>query len=145
MPELVPDSTATLPPPQDPPTPSAYDWEDHLAFRETFLLHFTQEGDRETLERLGRMLYGMALESSRVWPEWRETTTRAEMRAVLADLRHAEAVLATIARSRHVSSLGEEDERLSLSADELARMVGRTGSIIESIIGPFWKGGKRLT
>jgi hypothetical protein len=91
------------------------------------------------------MLYGMALESSRVWPEWRETTTRAEMRAVLADLRHAEAVLATIARSRHVSSLGEEDERLSLSADELARMVGRTGSIIESIIGPFWKGGKRLT
>ena len=141
MPELVPDSTAT--PPQDPQEPPLYPWEEHVAFRSTFLMHFTQPGDREALEHIGRMFYDMALEVSGNWPRWKESPTRAELRAVLADLRHSQAFIATVARSRHVASLGAEDERLSLTADEVSRMVGRTGNVIESIIGPLWTGGTR--
>jgi hypothetical protein len=58
MPELVPDSTAT------PPDDLQFPWEDHPAFRFTFLLHFTQPGDREALEHIGKMLYDSALELS---------------------------------------------------------------------------------
>lgn len=133
MPDL-PDSTAM---PTQSTEPPLYLWEEHAAFRSTFLMHFTKEGDRATLEAIGQLLYDMALEVSGNWPRWRESSTRTEIRAVLADLRHAQAFLAAIARSRHVASLGVEDERLSLMADELTSMVGRTTSLIESIIGPL--------
>jgi hypothetical protein len=137
MPELPQDST------QAPPPPPLFPWEDHPAFRFTFLQHFTQPGDREALEHIGKMLYDSALELAGKWPTGPESSTRGELRAVLADLRHAESFIATVANSRNVSSLGPEDERLSLTADELSRMVGRTCRVIESIIGPLWKGGVR--
>jgi hypothetical protein len=134
MPELVSDSTAT---------PPLFPWEDHPAFRFTFLQHFTQPGDREALEHIGKMLYDSALELSGKWPRGVESSTRGELRAVLADLRHAESFIATVANSRNVSSLGPEDERLTYMVDEVWRMVGRTASILETLIGPLWKGGIR--
>ena len=134
MPELVSDSTAT---------PPLFPWEDHPAFRFTFLMHFTQPGDREALEHIGKMLYDSALELSGKWPRLPESSTRAELRAVLADLKHAESFIATVAGSRHVASLGPEDERLTYMVDEVWRMVGRTASILETLIGPLWKGGIR--
>ena len=134
MPELVSDSTAT---------PPLFPWEDHPAFRFTFLMHFTQPGDREALEHIGKMLYDSALELSGKWPTGPESPTRGELRAVLADLRHAESFIATVAGSRNVASLGPEDERLTYMVDEVSRMVGRTASILETLIGPLWTGGIR--
>ena len=58
MPELTSDSTF-------PAT-----WEEHAAFRSTFLMHFTKEGDRAALEILGHLLYEMLLEVSGGWPHW---------------------------------------------------------------------------
>lgn len=52
------------------------------------------------LEHLGAILYDMALECSRRWPEWRESATRAEMRAVARDLQHAAAFLQSVADER---------------------------------------------
>ena len=114
MPELTPDSTFPA------------SWEEHAAFRSTFLMHFTKEGDRAALEILGQLLYEMLLEVYGGWPHWPESPTRVEMRAVATDLRHAQAFLAAIAEARHASSLKGEDERLSLLADGFSREVGRT-------------------
>ncbi len=125
MPELTPDSTFPA------------SWEEHAAFRSTFLMHFTKEGDRAALEILGQLLYEMLMEVSGGWPHWPESPTRVEMRAVLADLRHAQAFLAAIAGARCVSSLESEDERLSFLADGFSREVGRTASGIESVLGPL--------
>jgi hypothetical protein len=124
MPELTPESIFPA------------SWEEHAAFRSTFLMHFTKEGDRAALEILGQLLYEMLLEVSGGWPHWPESPTRVEMRAVVADLRHAQAFLAAIAGARHASSLKGEDERLSLLADELSREVGKTANAIESVLGP---------
>jgi hypothetical protein len=120
-----------------------FPWEAHPAFRFTFLMHFTQPGDREALEHLGRMLYDSALELAGKWPRGQESPTRAELRAVLADLRHAESFIASVAGSRHVASLGVEDERLTYMVDEVWRDIGRTAKILETMIGPLWKGGYR--
>jgi hypothetical protein len=165
MPDLIQESTAVpnpLPPslyaappsgPPDPPSPptSAQDseelppfpWEDHPAFRFTFLLHFTQPKDREALEHVGKMLYESALEMAGKWPTWRESPVRAELRAAAADLRHVEAFIASVAGSRHVASLSPEDERLTFMADTMWRSIGREEKILESLIGPLWKGGIR--
>ncbi len=127
-------------PTNDPPL---FPWEEHPAFRFTFLQHFTQPGDREALEHIGKMLYDSALELASKWPAGAESPTRGELRAVLADLRHAESFIATVAGSRHVASLGPEDERLTYMVDEVWRMVGRTARVLETLIGPLWKGGIR--
>jgi hypothetical protein len=111
-------------------------WEEHAAFRGTFLMYFTKEGDRAALEILGQLLYEMQLEVSGGWPHWPESPIQVEMRAVAADLRHAQAFLAAIAGARHTSSLKGEDERLSLLADGYSREVGQTARGIESVLGP---------
>ncbi len=89
------------------------------------------------------MLYDSALELSGKWPAGPESPPRGELRAVLADLRHAESFIATVAGSRHAASLGLADERLTYTVDEVWRMVGRTANILETLIGPLWKGGIR--
>jgi hypothetical protein len=134
MTELTPESAS-------PGSPQPAPWEEHAAFRSTFLMHFTQAGDRAALEAVGQLLYDMLLEVSGRWPEWPESPTRVEMRAVVADLRHAQSFLATIAQARHASSLEVEDEQLSLLADECSVMVGRTANGIESFLGAPATGG----
>lgn len=109
----------------------SFDWEKHLAFRNVFLLHFTQEGDREMLERLGSMWFEMALECADKWPDWPESPTRAELRAAAQDLHHTAAFLAAVGEERHKSSLDAEDERLSVAASSWAVEVGRLAVSIE--------------
>lgn len=133
--------------PADPPEPPAtwdprdpkaapFPWEQHPAFRFTFLLWFTRPGDRELLEALGRLLYDMALEVCGTWPPFRESTTRAEMRAAAQDLRHLEAFLLSVYREQETASLQGEDERLSIMAGTWSSMVGRIASGIESAVWP---------
>src|SRR6476646_1565641 len=97
-------------PPSDPPDPPetaidtpSYEWEKHLAFRNVFLLHFTDPRDRAALVYVGNLWFEMALECADKWPEWPESSTRAEMRAVAQDLRHSGAFLASVGHERNVS------------------------------------------
>jgi hypothetical protein len=135
MPELVPQST---PPPADEP-PAPFPWEDHAAFRSSFLLHFTEDGHRAALEKIGQMLYDMALEA-KGWPEWEESPTRAELRAIAEDLHHAQGFLWTVAEEQRNVSLDPEDARLAVMAAEWSRMVGRIAHVIENMLGPVWRG-----
>jgi hypothetical protein len=121
----------------DPPPPLT-DWEAAPAFRSVFLLHFTQEGDREALEHVGRMLYDMALAASGDWPPWIETTTRTELRAVAADVRHASLFLESVVRERETASLDSEDERLTYIVESYVEDLQRVASGIETFLGPIW-------
>lgn len=139
MPELTPEST---PQPEDEPR---FPWEEHPALRFTFLMHFTQPGDRAALEHLGKMLYDMALEVSKSWPDWLESTTRAEMRAVARDLQHAASFLQSVSDERKTVSLDYDSERCALMAESWAEMVGRIGKGIEDMLGPLYdREGQRL-
>jgi hypothetical protein len=123
-------------PPADPPgtdTPS-YEWEKRLAFRNVFLLHFTQPGDRELLDRFGNLWFEMALECADKWPDWPESATRCEMRAAAQDLRHSGAFLASVGNERKRSSLDLEDERLSVMADRWAVEADRIAAEIEAVL-----------
>lgn len=150
MPDLIQESTAAPNPPLPPDSPeppatwdptkpylAPFPWEDHPVFRFTFLLWFTREGDREALEAVGRLLYDMTLEVCGTWPQMPESTTRAEMRAVAKDLRHAQAFLLSIAREKDTASLGVEDERLSLMAEGWADHVGRAANGLEGCVWPL--------
>lgn len=138
MPEL-PEVYPTPPTIEDPPEGPPFPWEDHAAFRSSFLLHFTAEGHRAALKAVGQMLYDMALEA-KGWPDWEESPTRAELRAIAADLRHAQGFLHSIGEEQHTVSLDSEDVRLALMAAEWSRMVGRIAHVIEMVLGPVWRG-----
>jgi hypothetical protein len=127
MPEL-PDST---PPAAVPPVIDPAAWEDFPAFRETFLMYFTPPGYAAALRTVGEMLHTMILENYRPWPGWPESSTRTEMRAALADLRHLQGFLASVGREREVSSLDPEDAYLSNIAAKLARQIRHAADGIE--------------
>jgi hypothetical protein len=147
MPELVQECTPVpAPPPPPPGQPPVYPedeppavppvidpaaWEDFPAFRETFLMYFTPPGYAAALRTVGEMLHTMILENYRPWPGWPESSTRTEMRAALADLRHLQGFLGSVGREREVSSLDPEDAYLSNIAARLARQIGHAADGIE--------------
>jgi hypothetical protein len=147
MPDLTQQSTAPAPPPmppglppippEDPPlaaTPPVIDpnaWEDFPAFRETFLMYFTPPGYAAALRTVGEMLHTMILENYRPWPGWPESSTRTEMRAALADLRHLQGFLGSVGREKDISSLDPEDAYLSNVAAKLSRQIGHAADGIE--------------
>jgi hypothetical protein len=147
MPDLIQQFTAPAPPPMppglppippevDPPaaTPPVIDpaaWEDYPAFRETFLMYFTPPGYAAALRTVGEMLHTMILENYRPWPGWPESSTRTEMRAALADLRHLQGFLASVGREKDLSSLDPEDAYLSNTAARLARQIKHAADGIE--------------
>jgi hypothetical protein len=106
-------------------------WEDHEGFRETLLLHFTEPKSNSTLRNLGGLLFDMALECARSWPDQPEGATRAGLQAALADLRHLEGFLTDLGRQHVVSPLADEDEALSRFAARQAIGVGRIADRIE--------------
>ncbi|HSS50126.1 MAG TPA: hypothetical protein VLX28_14405 [Thermoanaerobaculia bacterium] len=139
--EQEPSAASQGNPPSDPPDPPqvatdtpSYEWEKRLAFRNTFLLHFTQPGDRELLERLGNLWFEMALECADKWPDWPDGATRCEMRAAAQDLRHTAEYLASVGHERYVSSLDLEDERLSLMAERWAVEADRIAAEINALL-----------
>jgi hypothetical protein len=106
-------------------------WEDFPAFRETFLMYFTPPGYADALRTVGEMLHTMILENYRPWPGWPESSTRTEMRAALADLRHLQGFLGSVGRERELSSLDPEDAYLSNTAARLARQIKHAADGIE--------------
>lgn len=128
MPELT---DSTPPPAATPPTIDPNAWEDYPAFRETFLMYFTPPGYAAALRTVGEMLHTMILENYRPWPGWPESSTRTEMRAAVADLRHMQGFLASVGRERELSSLDPEDAYLSTLAAKLARQLAHVTDGIE--------------
>ena len=84
------------------------------------------------LRKVGEMLFTMILESYDPWPGWPESSTRTELRAALADLRHLEGFLGAVGREHVVSSLGREDDRLSRFAARQAAEVARIAHRIDA-------------
>ena len=124
MPELAPDSTSL---PDVPPD----DWERLPAFRETFLMYITPPGYVAALQTMGEMLYSLILNNPAEWPGWPDSSTRTEMRAAGADLRHLQGFLRSVEKEREVSSLDAEDAYLALMAGKLSRKLGRMATWIE--------------
>jgi hypothetical protein len=118
---------AAVPPTIDPAT-----WEDFAAFRETFLMYLTPPGYAAALRTVGEMLHTMILESYNPWPGWPESSTRTELRAAVADLRHLEGFLGAVGREHVASSLARADERLSRFAARQAAEVARIAHRIEA-------------
>lgn len=124
-------STRTATPPRI--TPAA--WEDFPAFRETFLMYFTEPPANAALRVVGRLFHEMLLEYYHHWPEWPEGVTATELRAALADLRHLEGYLAAVGREHQDAALNESDTALSLLAGRHAVELARIAEEIEQAIG----------
>jgi hypothetical protein len=118
-------------PPAAPPAADPDAWETLPAFRETFLMYVTPPGYAAALRGVGEMLYSLMLEAPTEWPGWAESSTRTEMRAAAADLRHLQGFLASVGRERETSSLDAEDAYLSNVAARLARQIGHAAEGIE--------------
>ena len=115
--------------PQSTPPP----WEESDSFRETMLQLLDDPEDREAVRRAGRVLYDLAVEGTRevgTIPA-DPSITRAELRAVVADLRYTGGYCAAIRRSAEECSLDADDEKLARFAGKLSRKVGALVEAIE--------------
>jgi len=136
-------SQVAAPPPSSPATPPTIDpaaWEDFAVFRETFLMYLTPPGYAAALRTVGEMLHTMILESYNPWPGWPESSTRTELRAALADLRHLEGFLGAVGREHVASSLTRPDDRLSRFAARQAAEVAKIAHRIEAELAKLTAG-----
>jgi hypothetical protein len=118
-----------------PPRIAPAAWEDFPAFRETFLMYFTEPPANAALRVFGRLFHELVLEYYHHWPEWPEGVTATELRSALADLRHLEGYLAAVGREHEAAALSEPDTALSVLAGRLAGEVTRIAEEIEAAIG----------
>jgi hypothetical protein len=121
MPALTPESTS---PPPVPPVLDPNAWETLPAFRETFLMYVTTPGYAAALRAVGEMMYSLLLDTPAEWPGWPESSTRTELRAAVADLRHLQGFLWSVGSERKLSSLDVEDAFLSKLAPQLGKLAG---------------------
>jgi hypothetical protein len=105
-------------------------WNEADSFRETTLIWINDPDDREALRRVGRLIYGLAVEATSYEPA-EPSQTRAELGAALADLRHLEGFLAAVGRQAEESSLEPDDDALAHFAGRLAGQVASLAAAIE--------------
>jgi hypothetical protein len=106
------------------------DWNESDSFRETMLQFFEELADKAAVRHVGRVLYDLAVEASRDLGG-ESSVTRAELRAVAADLRYTGGYLFhVIGRSAESCSLDAADEKLARFAGKLA---GQVGALVEKI------------
>lgn len=131
MPELVSESSS---PPGSavPPILDAGLWESYPVFRESFLLYISEPKFNAALRTAAEHFFSMMLETYDRWPEWPESSTRMELRAAAADMRHLQGFLASIGQERHLSSLDKADARLSKHASKLARLLNQAATTLEN-------------
>ena len=129
MPELTQESSS--PPPAVPATITPSTWEDFPVFRETFLMYVSEPAFNASLRTAGEHFFNMLLEHYDRWPAWQESSTRTELRAAVADMRHLQGFLASIGQERRLSSLDEGDARLSKHASQVARLLKQVADTIE--------------
>jgi hypothetical protein len=124
--------------PAEPPAPPVLDpakWEDFPAFRETFLMYFTEPPANSALRIFGRLFHELVLEYCHHWPNWPEGVTVTELRSALADLRHLEGYLGAVGREHEEAALTEAETALSQLAARLAGELARIADEIEQALG----------
>ena len=131
MPDLEQDSIPPTPPAAVPATIDPDAFEDFAVFRESFLMYISEPSFNASLRVAAEHFFTMMLESYDRWPAWRETSTRTEMRAAVADLRHLQGFLASIGLERRHSSLDAGDAKLSRHASRVARLLKQVGDTME--------------
>jgi hypothetical protein len=131
MPELVQDSTPPAVPAAVPATIDPAAFEDYAVFRESFLMYISEPAFNASLRVAAEHFFTMMLESYDRWPAWRETSTRTEMRAAVADMRHLQGFLGSIGLERHHSSLDAGDAKLSKHASRVARLLKQVADTME--------------
>ncbi len=123
------------PSPLSPQSLTPTGWDESAGFRETFLYHFDDPHDAGALRHVGRMLHLSILELARSASPGGESATRVELRAVAADLRHAQGFLAAIARHQEESELSLADGELAALAARQAFAVAGLAAVIEQALG----------
>ena len=103
-------------------------WNEADSFRETTLQFFDAPEDRETIRKLGQLLYNLGTETAR--DPGTESSIRAELRAVTADLRYTAGFCTMVGCSAQLCSLDPVDEGLARFAGNLALQLG---VLVESI------------
>jgi hypothetical protein len=130
MPELEQNSSS----PPDSAVPPILDpgqWESYPVFRESCLLYISEPQFNAALRIAGEHFYSMLLECYDKWPEWPESSTRMEMRAAVADMRHLQGFLASVGLERKASALDPADHKLAKYAGEMARTLNKLAGGIE--------------
>jgi hypothetical protein len=102
MPELIQESSS-----RSALIPSIHpdDWETFAVFRESFMVYLTPQGLNTAMRLAAESFFSLLLEHSSDdgRPELEESSTRTELRAAVADLRHSVGFLASIGKERKVS------------------------------------------
>ena len=127
----MPELPEVYPPAAVPATIDPAAWEDFPVFRESFLMYISEPAFNVSLRTAGEHFFRMLLEHYDRWPAWPESSTRTEMRAAVADLRHLQGFLASIGTERRLSSLDAEDVKLSRHASKVARLLKQVADVIE--------------
>ncbi len=122
-----------------PPTINPADWERFEGFRETFLLYFTREDANAALRTVATLLYDLCLESGPFMPDHPEGSARAQVRAVLADLRFLQGFLDSLTAEAEGSSLEPYEEHLFRFAGKRSAALGQVADEIEAQLGA-WRG-----
>jgi hypothetical protein len=104
-------------------------WVESDSIRETTVHLFKKRRDQRALRRVGRLIYDLAIEAGYLGRG--PSITRAELRAVAADLRYTCGYLAMVGRSAEESALDPPDEALARFAARLGRKVGALVEAIE--------------
>ena len=105
-------------------------WNEEESFRETTLICIDDPGDREAFRQVGRVLYELAVETTREMGG-ESSPTRAELRAIAADLRYTSGYCAMVGRSVEERSLDGEDEVLARLAGKLAPRLAALAASLE--------------
>jgi hypothetical protein len=145
MHELTPQSTsASTPPPPSgpavsPPVIRPEEFEEYPAFRETFLLFFSDVKANTTMRSFGLLFHELVLEFWGRWPAHREGMFPAELRAAVADLRHVQGCLQEwTGPACPVDS--EYERRLAEVGADVARGIGKLTDRLEVELDS-WLGG----
>src|SRR5437763_16874909 len=136
MPDLAEDSTppaVAVPPIIDPAR-----FEDYPALRETFLAYITDPTANAVLRGLGELLHTLILEYWCYWPEQPEGFLRANLRAVVADMRHLQGFLQDWA-GPEVNYNSRHEEHLGNVGGKIARKLGKQADRLEAELG-LWRG-----
>jgi hypothetical protein len=105
-------------------------WNEEASFRETTLICIDDPETRAPFRTVGRVLYELAVETTRKMGG-ESSSTRAELRAIAADLRYTSGFCAMVGRSVEERPLDGEDAVLARFAGQLARRVGALAASIE--------------
>ncbi len=146
MHELAKKSTAapTPPPPSgpavSPPVIRPEEFEDYPAFREVFLLLFTDARANAAMRGFGRVLHELVLEFWGYWPPHPEGLFPAELRAAVADLRQVQGCLQEWTGPACPVDT-EHERRLAGVGADVAMAIGELAARLEVELNSWREGG----